>query len=71
MTIIFLFNLPTVRALQALHVCALSVEDTVCLCQISVLVELANHFFPIFIFFWRGGWFLFFLNTASQVLWKQ
>lgn len=66
MTIIFLFNLPTVRALQALHVCAPSVEDTVCLCQI--LVELANHFFPNF--FWGGvGFFL--LNTASQVLWKQ
>lgn len=64
MTIIFLFNLPTVRALQALHVCALSVEDTVCLCQISVLVELANHFFPIFIFFWRGGWFLFFFKHS-------
>lgn len=56
MTIIFLFNLPTVRALQALHVCALSVEDTVCLFQISVLVELANHFFlPIFFFFFGGG----------------
>lgn len=56
MTIIFLFNLPTVRALQALHVCALSVEDTVCLCQI--LVELANHFFPNF--FWGGGLVSFF-----------
>lgn len=65
MTIIFLFNLPTVRALQALHVCALSVEDTVCLCQI--LVELANHFFPNFF----GGVGFFLLNTASQVLWKQ
>lgn len=71
MTIIFLFNLPTVRALQALHVCALSVEYTVCLCQISVPVELANHFFPIFIFFLEGGLVSFFLNTASQVLWKQ